>query len=94
MTRKFSSSEIIKILDALIGTTTAVGETRADERTLDNLRTLIDVTNWCIDGIYQSSETMGRPEWSMHQIGYIANCSLAEFRDWLQEALARRGDEE
>lgn len=92
--RKFSSSEIIKILDALIGVTTAVGETNADERILDNLRTLIDVTTWCIDGIYQSSETMGRPEYSMHQIGYIANCSLLDYKNWLQDALAERGDAE
>lgn len=82
---KLDSSEIIKLLDNLIGPIIAVGESNADERVMGNLKTLIDVTNWCIDGIHQSSETMGRPEYSMHQVGFHARCTLDEYRQWLNE---------
>ena len=46
MTRMFETGEITKLLDVLIGKTEAVGETNEDKRRLDNLKTLIDVTNW------------------------------------------------
>ena len=49
MSRLFEAKEITKLLDMLIGKVEAVGETNEDERRLDNLKTLIDVTNWCLD---------------------------------------------
>ena len=85
MTRVLTSQEIIKVLDHLIGITTAVGDSWVDEKIMLNLKTLIDVTNWCIDGVHQSSETMCRPESSMHNIGWTANCALDEWRVWLNE---------
>jgi len=85
MSRDFESKEIIKLLDKLIGCTEAVGETNADEKIEQNLMTLIDVTNWCLDGIYQSSETMGRPEYSMNKIGFRAKCALLDYKNWLDE---------
>lgn len=85
MAEKMTAKEITKLLGVVIGTTTAVGETNADERILANLRTLIDVANWCVDGVFQSSETMGRPEWSMHKVGYEAKCALDEWRMWLED---------
>lgn len=51
MSRLFETSEITKLLDVLIGKTDAVGETNEDNRRLDNIKTLIDVTNWCLDGL-------------------------------------------
>ena len=83
--RKFDSNEITKLLDHLIGNTIAVGESNADEKTLENLKVLIDITNWCLDGIHQASETCGRPEWSMNNIGFTAKCALDEYRVWLNE---------
>ena len=90
MSRKLNSAEIIKLLDILIGQTEAVGETNADEVILENLKTLIDVTNWCIDGIHQSSGTVGRPEASMHKIGWTAQCALDDYRVWLTAVLKER----
>ena len=87
MTEKMTAKEIIKLLDILIGSTTAIGETNTDERVHENLRTLIDVTNWCLDGIFQSSETCGRPEWSMHKVGWDAKCALDEYRVWLEDVM-------
>lgn len=85
MAEKMTAKEITKLLGIVIGPTTAVGETNADERALANLRTLIYVANWCVDGVFQSSETMGRPEWSMHKVGYEAKCALDEWRMWLED---------
>lgn len=80
-----SATEIIRLLERLIGTTEAVGDTYADEKAMRNLETLIDVTLWCIDGIYQSSETADRPEDSMHRIGFKAKCTLDDLRMWIND---------
>ena len=85
MSDKLTGKEIVKLLDNLIGPVEAIGETNADERIYKNLQTLIDVTNWCLDGIHQSSFTCGRSEYSMHKVGYDAKCALGEYRMWLDD---------
>lgn len=81
---KLNSQEIIKLLDNLIGATEAVGDTWADEKSEENLKVLIDVTNWCLDGVFQSSETCGRAENSMQKVGWIAKSALFEWEQWLE----------
>ena len=85
MGNKMTATEIIRLLEILIGTTTAVGETNADERILANLRTLIDVGNWCLESIHTSSFTCGRFEYSMNKVGFDAKCALDEWRMWLED---------
>ena len=87
MNDRLDSTEIIKVLNNLIGRTEAVGETNTDEVRLRNLKTLIDVTNWCLDGILFASETCGRPEASMHEIGWTAKCALDDYARWLRQVL-------
>lgn len=88
MKRMFETSEITKLLDVLIGKTEAVGETNEDERRLDNLKTLIDVTNWCLDGLQFAMESgCGRAEYSMAEISYTAQCALDEYGRWIAEVL-------
>jgi hypothetical protein len=88
MTRRFETNEITKLLDVLIGDVEAVGETNEDERRLDNLKTLIDVTNWCLDGLqFAMASGYGRPEWSMAEISYTAQCALGEYEKWIAEVL-------
>lgn len=85
---RLKSHEIIKLLDVLIGEVEAVGETNADERRLDNLKTLIDVTNWCLDGLQFAMESgRGRAEASMNMINYTAQSALDEYETWLNELL-------
>ena len=85
---RLKSNEITKVLDVLIGEVEAVGETIADERRLDNLKTLIDVTNWCLDGLEFAMESgQGRVEWSMQEISYKAQGALDEYRTWLNNLL-------
>ncbi len=82
-----NASEIIKLLDILIGGTEAVGDSATDKKVEENLMKLIDVTNWCIDGIAQSAETRHKPEYSMREIGERAFSALDEIRNWLQERI-------
>ena len=88
MTRRFETNEITKLLDMLVGEVEAVGETYEDERRLDNLKTLIDVTNWCLDGLqFAMASGYGRPEYSMAEISYTAQCALNEYGRWITEVL-------
>ena len=93
MTRRFETSEITKLLDVLIGDVEAVGETNEDNRRLDNLKTLIDVTNWCLDGLqFAMASGYGRPEWSMKKkkkkkISCTAQTALCDFETWVNEIL-------
>ena len=88
---KLESKEIIKLLEILIGDTEAIGETNHDEKALENLKTLIDVTNWCLDGIMQSSETCGAVEYSKHLVGFHARCAIEEYMRWLTERWGEDG---
>ena len=91
MTRRFETNEITKLLDVLIGDVEAVGETNADERRLDNLKTLIDVTNWCLDGLqFAMASGYGRPECSMKRISCTAQIALCDFETWINEILEER----
>lgn len=88
MSRMFETKEITKLLNVLIGDVEAVGETNEDNRRLDNLKTLIDVTNWCLDGLeFAMASGYGRPEWSMAEISYTAQCALDEYGKWIDEVL-------
>ena len=88
MKNPFVSKEIIKLLDNLIGGIEAIGESNADAWRLENLKILIDVTNWCLDNVRLARESgMGRPEASMHEIGWTAQCALDEWKVWLNELL-------
>lgn len=84
---KLDSQETIKVLDVLIGRTEAVGDSWEDEKIEKNLMTLIDVTNWCLDGVYQSSSTMDRTEYSMRIVGSRAYRALLDYKKWLDEIL-------
>lgn len=88
MSRMFETKEITKLLNALIGDVEAVGETNEDNRRLDNLKTLIDVTNWCLDGLqFAMASGYGRPEYSMAEISYTAQCALDEYGKWITDVL-------
>ena len=91
MSRLFETKEITKLLDALIGKVEAVGEANEDERRLDNLKTLIDVTDCCLDRLYDAMESgYGRAENSMAEISLTAQRELDEFGKWIAEILEER----
>ena len=84
----YQIGEITKLLDVMIGETDAIGETNEDKRRLDNLKTLIDVTNWCLDGLqFAMASGYGRPEYSMAEISYTAQRALDEYGKWIADVL-------
>lgn len=88
MVREIESKEITKVLGILIGKVEAVGETNEDERRLDNLKVLIDVTNWCMDGLqYAMDSGQGRFEASMREIGNTAQGALLDYKEWIDGLL-------
>lgn len=91
MVREIESKEIIKVLDILIGKTEATGSQLEDSYRLDNLKVLIDVTNWCMDGLqYAMGSGQGRFEVSVREIGYTAQSALDEYRSWIDDLLCNR----
>ena len=90
---KFESKKIIKLIDNLIGVTTAVGDPCLDEEIENNLKVLIDVTNWCLDGILSASDTAHDYRGSMRSIGQRALGALLDYKKWLDETLVELGVE-
>lgn len=82
-----NDKEIIKLLEILIGQTETIGDSAVDDKIESNLKTLIDVANWCMDGVSQSASTRHRPEYSMRKVGERAFSALCEWEEWLKELI-------
>lgn len=85
MSEKLNSTEIINLLENLIGPIKAIGDSAIDAEIMKNLKTLIGVIDWCLDAVRQSACTRRRPEHSMRVIGETANAALNEWQEWLIE---------
>ena len=84
--RKFNGTDIVCLIDALVGDTVPIGETNADNKRLDNLKTLIDVCNWCLDGVWEVAEVEGY-EYSVKKAKMTAMGALMEWNEWLKEVI-------
>lgn len=84
---KLSSEEIIRVLEAMIGSTEAVGDTNIDCIVMENLKTVIDVGDYCLDKVLLASTSCGRSEASMHEIGWTARCVMDDWKNWLEGKL-------
>lgn len=85
MTRKFECKEITKVIDALIGATDPVADSTIDREINENLMTLIDVTNWCLDGIYSAASNRKSPYGSQRDVGERAYAALLEYGEWIKQ---------
>lgn len=81
------SKTIIEVLDTLIGITEPIGDTWVDEDRMRNLKNLIDVTNWCLDGFLRVKETPCMGERSISDAKFLAQSAMQEWRDWLSDML-------
>lgn len=81
---KLSSDEIINVIEALVGSCAPVGETNADKIVMENLKTVIDIGDYCLDKVFLASTACGRPEASMHEIGWVARCVMDDWKSWLE----------
>lgn len=79
----FTSEEITKIIDALVGNTFPEGDSAIDPKREENLKKLIDVINWCLDGVYDAARVRKSPYGSMRKVGERAYASLLEWKDWI-----------
>lgn len=82
-----TAEEIIKLVDVLIGETTACGESNADERIDANLRKVIDLVDYLFGEVMWSAKTRHRCEGSMRQIGERAFSAMCEWKRWLDIAI-------
>lgn len=81
------SKTIIEVLDTLIGATNPIGDTWVDEERMENLKKLVDVTNWCLDGFLRVKEAPYMGERSIGDAKVLAQSAMQEWRDWLTEML-------
>lgn len=86
---KFNSEEIVRIIDALNGGITPVGETNADECSYANLKNLETIIYCLLDDIQFLITSRNSYEYSVKRIGNEAINYLIDVRnrinDWLKE---------
>lgn len=85
MSKKLSATEIYNLLDILIGLTEPQGDTAIDDRVEQNLKILIDVGNWVLDGLYYTARHRKDPWYSSKTIGEQAYAAMLEWKEWLAE---------
>ncbi len=81
------SNEIIKMLEVLVGETTATGKSEADWDIEYNLKVLIDIADWCLDGVYMSAVTRHDLEGGKRSVGERAFSAMCEWKDWLDNRI-------
>lgn len=80
---KFNHNEIEKLLDAMIGETCPVADSEIDRQINENLMVLIDVINWCLDGVYSAASYRKSLYGSQMVVGERAYAAMLEWKDWL-----------
>lgn len=81
---KASADEILMVIDNLVGEVYPVGETHIDEKRLENLKTMIEVTDGLLDRISFVANEHNRTEWSMQKAGQTALEYLADSALWFE----------
>lgn len=92
--RGLNSRAIKDVLDLLIGPTSAVGSTHEDAERLQNLEVLIDVCDWCLDGIFGEYEKKDDYRASIENSAKRAERYLTTIKDWLGEIIEERKENE
>lgn len=81
---KLTGDEIINVVDNLIGKVEPIGSTTVDVDRLHNLKTLIWLTNWCVDSVKSVAEMDRYREFSIAQACCTARDALYEWEEWVQ----------
>lgn len=81
--KKMTTTEILKLLEIVVGNTEPVADTTIDEMHKENLKTLIDIGNWVLDGMLYVAEHRKDPYYSSRFIGEMAYAVMLEWKDWL-----------
>ena len=91
MAMVFESKELIKLLGALNGCVSPLGNDTADRTIEKQLQRLIDVVNWALDEVNEAAKHRTTFCQSEREIGYRAYGAMIEWRDWLNGQI--EGDE-
>ena len=81
--RTFDVREITKLLNVMIGGTEPYADSAVDKKIDGNLCVLIDVVNWCFDGIYDAARHRKSDYKSARDIGERAYASLLQWKEWI-----------
>ena len=83
--RKMTPEEICKLLDILVGNTEPVADSAIDAETNENLKALIDIGNWVLDGMWYAARHRKDPYYSSQTVGERAYATMLEWKEWLAE---------
>lgn len=81
--KKLSSNEICNLLENLVGLTEPQAESAIDDEVEQNIKTLIDIGDWVLDGLLFAAEHRKDPYYSSRTIGERAYAVMLEWKDWL-----------
>ena len=81
--KKLTSSEICDLLEYLIGETEPVADTAIDDIREQNLKILIDIGDWILDGLYYTAKHNHDIYKSSREMGERAYATMLEWKDWL-----------
>ncbi len=80
---KMTSGEICKLLEIVVGKTEPVADSAIDNEREENLKTLIDIGDWVLDGLLYAAEHRKDPYYSSRTVGERAYAAMLEWKDWL-----------
>lgn len=81
--RKMTAEAICGLLDILIGPTEPVADSAIDIEREENLKAIIDIGNWVLDGLYCAAKHRKEPYYSSRIVGERAYVAMLEWKDWL-----------
>lgn len=82
---KMTSREICKLLEIIIGETEPIADSAIDPVRAENLKTLIDIGDWVLDGLFYAAEHRKDPYYSSQAIGETAYAAMLEWEEWLAQ---------
>lgn len=80
---KMTSREICKLLEIVVGETEPIADSAIDSVREENLKTLIDIGDWVLDGLLYAAEHRKDPYYSSQAIGEKAYATMLEWKEWL-----------
>ena len=82
---KMTSREICKLLEVVVGETEPIADSAIDDVREENLKTLIDIGDWVLDGLLYAAEHRKDPYYSSQTIGETAYAAMLEWKEWLEQ---------
>lgn len=82
---KMTSREICNLLEIVVGQTEPIADSAIDPIREENLKTLIDIGDWVLDGLLYAAEHRKDPYYSSQAIGERAYATILEWKEWLAQ---------